>query len=146
MSQTIKDYAENRQISYEAVRKQIKRYSKELKGLTYKHGRTTFLTDEAATFLDDHRQEKTIVVEQSDDKERIERLRIESERLKSMIIELQQQLANEKDARIALLENKNNDVVLLENKNSDLESKNSDLDKELKKFHKTIFGLYKKVE
>lgn len=139
MPESIKNYAENRHISYEAVRKQIKKYSKELEGLTYKKGRTTFLTEEASNFLDEHRQERAVVIEQTDNLERLEQLKAESAHLKNMIIELQQQLAKEKDARIALLESKNNDMLLLENKNSDL-------DKELSKFHKTIFGLYKKTE
>ena len=137
MPESIKNYADNRHVSYEAVRKQIKKYSKELEGLVYKKGRTTFLTEEAIDFLDSHRQDRTIVLEQSNDSERIEMLRTENERLKNMIIELQKQLAKEKVTRISMLETRNNAML-------QLETRNSDLDKELNKFHKTVFGLYKK--
>ena len=48
---SIKDYAKNNRISYEAVRQQVKRYSAELAGHIVKDGRQQFLDEEAVLFL-----------------------------------------------------------------------------------------------
>ena len=59
---TIKAYAKESGVTYEAVRQQIKRYSEELEGHIHLQGRTQYLDDEAVAFLDQHRLEKPIVV------------------------------------------------------------------------------------
>ena len=59
---TLKDYAKEAGISYEAVRRQIKRYSAELEGHIHQQGRTQYLDDDAVAFLDGHRLEKPIAV------------------------------------------------------------------------------------
>lgn len=52
---SIKDFARDCGVSYEAVRKQIKRYAAELDGHIHQQGRTQYLDDVAVAFLADHR-------------------------------------------------------------------------------------------
>ena len=60
---TLRDYANQKGISYEAVRRQLKRYSSELEGHITKQGRTRFLDDEAVAFLEEHRQDNAVSVQ-----------------------------------------------------------------------------------
>ena len=53
---TIRDYAKENNVSYEAIRKQIKRYEDELNGHIIKQNRTQFLDDIAVAILDQHRR------------------------------------------------------------------------------------------
>ena len=66
---TIAEYAKSRSVSYEAVRKQINRYSIELDGHISKQGRTQYLDAEAEAFLDSKRQKDPVFV--LDDRDRV---------------------------------------------------------------------------
>lgn len=66
---TIAEYAKSRSVSYEAVRKQINRYSLELDGHISKQGRTQYLDSEAEAFLDSKRQKDPVFV--LDDRDRV---------------------------------------------------------------------------
>lgn len=68
---SIRDYAKSRFISYEAARRQVMRYKKELKGKIELKQRTQFLTEDAIEFLDEHRKYSPVVVHK--DKERQEK-------------------------------------------------------------------------
>lgn len=59
---SIKDYAAQKNVSYEAVRKQIKRYETQLDGHLERVGRTLYLDDDAVAFLDDKRKKNPVVV------------------------------------------------------------------------------------
>ena len=60
---TIKDYAESRHVTYEAVCKQVRQYKKkELKGHLSYQGRLIFLDENAVNFLDQHRMKRNIVL------------------------------------------------------------------------------------
>lgn len=59
---SIKDYARDSGVSYEAVRKQIKRYSEALDGHVRTEGRTQYLDDVAVAFLNEHRSKNPLVV------------------------------------------------------------------------------------
>ena len=59
---SIKDYAKENGITYEAVRQQLVRYKDELEGHIHKDGRTRFLDDEAVAFLSSHRSKDPIAV------------------------------------------------------------------------------------
>lgn len=63
---TVREVAEMFHVSYEAVRKQIKRYKNELEGHIFKQGRTQLLDDEAIAFLREHRESNPIIVGQSE--------------------------------------------------------------------------------
>lgn len=100
---TIKEYAKEHDISYEAVRKQVERYKNELDKHIIKKNRTQYLDDVAVSFLNERRAEKQIIVEDSNTVE-LEQLRAENESLKvqqdllkNQIITLQNELLLEKD-------------------------------------------------
>lgn len=59
---TLKDYAKETGVTYEAVRQRVKRYEKELEGHIHRQGRTQYLDDVAVAFLNEHRlQEPTVL-------------------------------------------------------------------------------------
>lgn len=53
---SLRDYAAQKGITYEAVRQQVVRYKDELEGHIIKDGRQQFLDEEAVSFLDAKRQ------------------------------------------------------------------------------------------
>lgn len=110
---SLKDYARDKGISYEAVRQQVNRYKPELSGHIQKKGRTQFLDDEAIAFLDSKRQENPIILIQADKDEEIQRLQDENKALLVKIAELQDALLREKDTVKALQTEK---IELLEAK------------------------------
>lgn len=120
---SLKDYAKNKGITYEAVRKQVNRYKNELDGHIQKENGTQYLDDEAVAFLDEKRSKNPVVIlEQSKDEE-LEMLRNENKLLILKINKLQEELLNEKDQvkllqdeKIAMLEAKNEIAVDEESK------------------------------
>ena len=75
---TIKDYAKQKGVSYEAIRKQIKRYEDELEGHLVKQNRFLMLDDEADQFLDSKRSENPVIVYEQNKDEELEQLRHEN--------------------------------------------------------------------
>lgn len=59
---SIKDYAKESGVTYEAVRQQVKRYQAELEGHIHIQGRTQYLDDVAVAILNSHRSVNPIVV------------------------------------------------------------------------------------
>jgi chromosome segregation ATPase len=78
---TLKDYAENNGITYEAIRQQVARYREELGDHIVKDGRQQFLDDYAVAFLDDRRAKNPVVVYNASKDEEIERLKAENAQL-----------------------------------------------------------------
>lgn len=110
---SMREYAAQKGVSYEAVRKQVSRYKKELEGHITKVSRTQYLDDEAVAFLDGKRQENPVILLQMDKDEEIQRLHDENKALLLKVAELQDALLKEKDTvkelqteKIALLEAK----------------------------------------
>ena len=103
---SIRDYADSKGVSYEAVRKQTKRYSEELAEHLHKQGRTQYLDDYAVSFLDSKRAESPIILIQADKDEEIRRLTDENKALLLKVAELQDALINEKDKVFSLQEEK----------------------------------------
>lgn len=65
---SLKDYAAQKNISYEAVRQQVVRYKDELTGHVIRDGRQQFLDEEAVAFLDAKRQKSPVaIIQQSKD-------------------------------------------------------------------------------
>lgn len=102
---TIKDYAKDRGVSYEAARQQIGRYmGREEEGFCLsdhvtKVGRTQYLDDEAVAFLDARRARNPVIIQQELRDETIERLRAEVDALQKRLIAAQ-------DEKLALLQEK----------------------------------------
>lgn len=117
---SLKDYAKNKNVSYEAVRKQVNRYKTELEGHIHKVNRTQYLDDEAVAFLDSKRTENPVILLQMDKDDEIQRLSDENKALlvqiaqiQNELIQTQKALSAEKDSvkqlqaeKIALLEAK----------------------------------------
>ena len=103
---SIKDYANSKGVSYEAVRRQVKRYKNELEGHLHKQGRTQYLDDEAVSFLDSKRAESPIILIQAGKEDEIRRLTDENKALLLKVAELQEALISEKDRVFALQEEK----------------------------------------
>lgn len=78
---SIKDYAARNNVTYEAVRQQVKRYSTELEEHIKRDGRQQFLDDYAVAFLDERRQKNPVVILQADKDAELEALRRERESL-----------------------------------------------------------------
>ena len=82
---SIKDYAKNHGISYEAVRQQLIRYREDLKDHVIKDGRQQYLDEEAVAFLDGRRQKNPVAVIFQDKDDMIDQLRAEKEKLLVMM-------------------------------------------------------------
>lgn len=117
---SLKEYAKNKGVSYEAVRKQVNRYKDELKGHISKVNRTQYLDEEAVAFLDSKRAESPIIIMESGKDEEIQRLEMENKALLLKVAELQEALLKEKD-QVKLLQNEK--IELLEAKNQKAEKK-----------------------
>ena len=99
---TIKQYAEDQGISYEAVRKQVVRYSDELSGHIIKRDRRQFLDQWAVDFLTEKRRQSPVVLVNMDQSEENERLREEIDSLRVKLMTAQNELLSEKDRGIQL--------------------------------------------
>ena len=110
---SLKDYAKQKNVSYEAVRQQVVRYAEDLGDHLVKDGRQQFLDDEAVAFLDSKRKKNPIAIYQIEKDEEIERLENQNKELlmklaaaQEQTIKLQEEYRqiSEKEAKIALLE------------------------------------------
>lgn len=91
---SLRDYAKQKNVSYEAIRKQVARYKDELAGHIIMDGRQQFLDEEAVAFLDARRQKNPVVLYQANKDEEIERLRQEREKLLMKVAEQAVQIAD----------------------------------------------------
>lgn len=62
MRVSLGDYARQKETTYEAVRKQVKRYEQELEGHIFKEGRTRFLDEYAVEFLEERRNKNPVTI------------------------------------------------------------------------------------
>lgn len=80
---SLKDYAAQNNISYEAIRQQVVRYKDELAGHLIRDGRQQFLDEEAVAFLDSKRQKNPVAIIQQNKDEQIEAL---EEQVKQLLV------------------------------------------------------------
>ena len=99
---TLKQYAEEHKISYEAVRKQVIRYAEELSDHIIKQDRTQYLDPWAVEFLTNRRRESPIVLMNMDQSVENKRLKEEVESLRVKLMTAQNELLKEKDRIIEL--------------------------------------------
>lgn len=85
----LKEYADTRKISYDAVRKQIQRYRDILGENIIKQGKNLLLNEKAVEILDSKQKKSVKILEPS---QIIEQLREENSALKDKIISLQDEL------------------------------------------------------
>lgn len=147
---TLRDYAKQNNVSYEAVRKQVVRYADELGSHIIKDGRQQFLDEEAVAFLDAKRQKNPVAIIQQDKDEQIEALRAEKEALLQKIALQATQLAElnawkadnavaiaEANHRQQLIEAGEAKIKALEAQNADLSADNAAKDKTIEEAEKT---------
>ena len=94
---TLKEYAKNKGISYEAVRKQVARYKETLDDRIVVSGKTQYLDEDAVKFLDGRRAVNAVHIIEHDKDEQIEELQRQNENMRLKIMELQDQLIKSKD-------------------------------------------------
>lgn len=80
---SLKDYAEQKKVSYEAVRQQVIRYKNDLGSHIIRDGRQQFLDEDAVAFLDGKRQKNPVTVIQQDKNKRMEAL---EEQVKQLLL------------------------------------------------------------
>ena len=145
---TIKEYSMSRGVSYEAVRKQVSALKKkELKKHIKYNGRTAELDDYAVEILDQHRQQREVVVVASniDTQKELEKLHNQVHQLQAELLKRADKITELIEKNSLLLEEK---TLLIEDKTK-AEMKAAELEsvkQELNKYQRTIFGLYKKVD
>ena len=108
---SLKDYAREKGVSYEAVRKQVTRYKDELEGHITKENRTQYLDDEAVEFLNHKRATNPVILMEANWDDEFKRLSEENKALLLKVAELQDSLLKEKDEVKLLQEEK---ILLLE--------------------------------
>jgi len=165
---SMRDYSRTRAVSYEAVRAQVARYKEQLDGHTFKEAgsKKIMLDDYAVKFLDKHRQQRAVIVKASTEETQreIERLQQQVEKLQAELFKTEKELINlHKNREKLIADNARNEALLLiadkehdqlQQTNSELAATKLDLEisrsncinlqQEIGKFKKTIFGLYKK--
>lgn len=136
---TFKEYADSRSISYEAVRQLVKK-TPGINAYIEKNGRTRVLTSEAVNMLDNRRNRSrvSIINKQDTSQELIDNLKNEIILLQKQLLEAKEQ-ALESSQALARLQ-------AIEDNNDKLERKIEALQSELGAYHKTIFGLYRKLK
>ena len=126
---TIREYARKNNVSYEAIRKQIKRYENELKEHIIKQNRTQFLDEVAVEILDRHRGECPIVIVNQDTSSKLQLLEEENKNLlvkvaaqADKISQLSEELKNKTEEMTSLLlEDKEKTLLLEQKKNQEEE-------------------------
>lgn len=140
---TVKQYAEQRGKTVQAVYKQLRgiENSKALEGHVFRerinNRMTTVLDAEAVRILDEASKQSVQIVEQTNDKEKIEALEQENKMLLLKIAELQEKLIEKQDD-IQRLQNEK--MELLEAKQEPEPQKQSEPEKP-KGFFARLFGL-----
>lgn len=114
---TMGEYAKSRHISYNAVRRQVSEtYKKELEGHAIRENGKIFLDAYAVYFLDEHRQERTVIVQASeeDTQKQIDALREALEKAQSELLSKQEQIIELLRENANMIEYKAKSELLLE--------------------------------
>ena len=99
---TLRQFADEQGISYEAVRRAVKRHGDKLTGHIIENDGIRYLDEEAVKILKEKRRESPIIVQTIDQGEEIQELRAQIESLRSQLMQAQNELLSDKDRIIAL--------------------------------------------
>lgn len=113
----IKDYALNHGVTTQAVYKQISNHKKELEGHIIKEKGTRYLDQEAIRILESYRENSPSIVVEQGNKEEVESVRLENQKLKEELLVLQKKYIDIQE------ENRENlkQLVMLQQKTDQLE-------------------------
>ena len=150
---SIRDYAKMNNVSYEAIRQQVKRYEDELNGHIIKQNRTQFLDDVAVDILDQHRKENPVVIINKDTDSRLKQLEDENKNLlikvaqqADKISQLNEDLKNKIEQMTSLMLENKEKTSLLEQKKDQAEEINQ-LKEQLDQEKKGVdFGIWEKID
>lgn len=153
--QTIRQYATAHNVTYEAVRRQVALYAKELEGHIIIQNGTKYLDEEAQAFLTERRRKSVIVVRAEDQTEELEKLRAETEKLRAQLAAAQTELLQAQKQVIDLLAQQTPLIEAktryelqteqLEEVKAELQDVKQELEQakdEANSFQRTWFGLY----
>ena len=161
---TIREFADLQGITYEAVRKQVVRFSEELSGHVVRKNRTQYLDEVAVKFLQERRRESPIILQNMDQGEEISRLMDQVESLRAQLVSAQNKLLESQERIISLqdeaqkaLEDKARYTALLEDNETKekklqetedqlrrVEAERDEAVQESKSYYKSWFGFYRK--
>lgn len=168
---TLKQFADDQGISYEAVRRAVKRHGDKLTGHIIENDGVRYLDEEAVKILKERRRESPIVVQTMDQGEEIRELTAQIESLRAQLMQAQNELLSSKDRIIALqdelkagIEDRAKYQLLLTDNEEQkrklrdaeadldqeremrryLQRQNEDLQKEADSYQKAWFGFYRK--
>ena len=99
---TLRDFAEQKGVTYEAIRRQVAKYETELRGHIVVRERTKFLDEYAQDFLSERRRLSPVVVKVEDSRENVEELEQAVESLRAQLLKAQNELLAAKDMIMAL--------------------------------------------
>ena len=111
---TIRDYAKEHHVSYEAIRSQVSRYRKELEGHIITQGKTKYLDDFAVDFLDGKRKENPVIVVREGDQGEAKLLRDQIEALKNELLSTQKRVIDLQTENQLMIEAKTKYDLLVE--------------------------------
>lgn len=156
---TLKQYAASRGISYEAVRRQVNKYKKELADHIVRKDGVQYLDQDAIAFLSEKRRRSPLVIVHEDNKDKIDQLEEELRSVKEKLLAAQTEILNAQrkviemqDAMKDSLEAKARYDLLLEDHQrteeelAQLKAELADAQKEAGSYRRTWFGLYKKTD
>jgi len=101
---TIRDFADDQKVSYEAIRKQVAFYADDLKGHIVKKNRKQFLDEYAVEFLKKRRREHPVVITNYEKTEENEDLKKQLESVKAQLMTMQHDLIMSQQKIIELQE------------------------------------------
>ena len=113
---SIKDYAERKGVSTQAVYKQLKTHEKALEGHIEKISGKRYLDDEAVAYLDSQSENTPAVIVQNGTNELVEELKAENERLRAKVEFLQEQMIQEMMKQNERIQDLTDRVLLLTEK------------------------------
>ena len=97
---SLRQFAERQNVSYEAIRKQVVRYEKELKGHISVKNRTQYLDDWAVKFLQERRRENPVVIVGQEKEEELKNLKDQVETLRTQLLEVQKELLKSREEHL----------------------------------------------
>lgn len=118
---TLKEYAQNKGVTYEAIRRQVAKYESELRGHIVIRDRTKYLDEYAQDFLSKRRRLSPVVVKVEDSTEATENLEKTVEALRAQLMGAQNELLSAQkriielqDERSSMIETQTRYTALLE--------------------------------
>lgn len=136
---TIRQVAASCNVSYEAIRKSVSRYSKDLEGhiTTEPHGKTIYLDEYAVIFLKERRRLHPVVARSTDQQEEIDTLRNNLEQSRIRYEELQAKLSQALEKVVSsqeqALQIQNKYLALIEQREHEAEQVRQQIETEIQK-------------